>query len=231
MREPRDTGTRQRGDAAKKDVGTWRPGDAAKKDAGTWRPGDAATNSLIQLLVLSPTLRIAPSLFAASPRRPVPASFLLLPFAFLLFTSCGPGRGGAVSANASYGKCPVCGMNVKESDDWTAEIFYRDQSKLLFESPGDMLAFYTTPKAYPTDDAHQDRANIEKIVVKDYLSKQPADARQVSFVFNSKVEGPMGPDFLPFAKKEDAEAFVAANGGTLLSLVQVTSEMVREVRK
>src|ERR1700686_4030180 len=84
---------------------------------------------------------------------------LLLPFAFLLFPSCGSGRGGAVPANAAFGKCPVCGMNVKAADDFTAEIYYKDQTKLMFESPGDMLAFYTSPKAYGTDDAHQNRAN------------------------------------------------------------------------
>jgi len=229
MRETRDAGTRRRGDAAKTDAATRgrgkrnndaetrRRGDAAKRDGATRRVGES-TSWITKLVAASPRLRVSASLF-------------LLPFAFLLFTSCGPGRGGAVSANASYGKCPVCGMNVKESDDWTAEIFYKDQTKLLFESPGDMLAFYTTPNAYRTDDAHQDRANIEKIVVKDYQTKQPADARQAKFVYNSRVEGPMGPDFLPFAKKEDAEAFIAANGGTLLSLDQVTSEMVREVRK
>jgi copper chaperone NosL len=169
--------------------------------------------------------------FVAAPRRRVAASFLILPLAFLLFNSCGAGRGGAVPANAAFGKCPVCGMNVKASDDWTAEIHYNDQTKLMFESPGDMLAFYTSPKAYGTDGMHQDRANIERIVVKDYRSKQPTDAHQARFVFNSKIEGPMGPEFLPFDKKEDAETFVAANGGTLLSLDQVTSEMVREVRK
>ena len=158
-------------------------------------------------------------------------ALLLLPFAFLLFTSCGAGRGGAVPANAAFGKCPVCGMNVKASDDWTAEIYYNDQTKLMFESPGDMLAFYTSPKAYGTDDAHQNRANIERIVVKDYQSKQPVDARQAMFVFKSRVEGPMGPEFLPFAKKEDADGFATANGGTVLSLDQVSSEMVREVRK
>ena len=158
-------------------------------------------------------------------------SFLLFTFAFLLFTSCGSNRGGAVPANAAFGNCPVCRMQVKASDDWTAEIYYNDHTKLMFESPGDMLAFYTSTKAYEADDAHQNRANIERMAVKDYQSKQPTDARQAKFVFKSKVEGPMGPDFLPFAKKEDANAFVAANGGTLLSLDQITREMVREVRK
>jgi nitrous oxide reductase accessory protein NosL len=41
----------------------------------------------------------------------------------------------------------------------------------------------------------------------------------------------MGPDFFPFAKKEEADAFVAANGGTLVALDEVTSGMVQEVRK
>ena len=158
-------------------------------------------------------------------------SLLLLPFAFLLFTSsCGP-RHGAVASTAAFGYCPVCHMRVKAFDDWAAEIYYKDQTKLMFESPGDMLAFYTSPKSYEVDDAHKDRANIERIVVKDYQSKQPTDARQAIFVYKSKIEGPMGADFLPFGKREDAAAFIAANGGTLLSLNDVTGEMARDLRK
>jgi copper chaperone NosL len=156
---------------------------------------------------------------------------LLLPFTFLLFTSSCGGRGGVVPENAVLGTCPVCRMQVKASDDWSAEIYFNDHTKVMFESPGDMLAFYVSPERYAADDAHKDRANIQKIIVKDYQSKQPADARQAKFVFKSKVEGPMGPDFFPFAKKEDAEAFVAANGGTLLSLGEITGSMVQEVRK
>jgi copper chaperone NosL len=158
-------------------------------------------------------------------------ALLLLPFAFLLFTSsCGP-RGGAVSANAAFGSCPVCNMRVKASDDWAAEIYFRDGTKLMFESPGDLLAFYTSPDRYNVDAAHKDPANIERITAKDYQSRQTVDARQAKFVYKSKVEGPMGPDFLPFGKREDAEAFVAANGGTLLSLSEVTAEMARDLRK
>jgi nitrous oxide reductase accessory protein NosL len=158
-------------------------------------------------------------------------SLLLLWVASCLFlSSCGPNR-GAVASNAAFGYCPVCHMKVKASDDWAAEIYYKDQTKLMFESPGDMLAFYTSPKGYEVDDAHKDQANIEKIVVKDYQSKQPADARQAVFVYKSRITGPMGADFLPFGKRADAEAFIAANGGTLLSLNEVTGEMARDLRK
>ena len=157
---------------------------------------------------------------------------LFLPVAFsLLASSCGSGRGGAVPAGAAVGYCPVCHMRVKASEDWTAEIYYKDRTKLMFESPGDMLDFYTSPNRYDVDDAHKDPANIERITVKDYQSKQTVDARQAKFAYKSRVEGPMGPDFLPFGKREDAEAFVAANGGALLSLIEVTGEMARDLRK
>ena len=156
---------------------------------------------------------------------------LLFTFAFLLFTSSCGGRGGVVPDTAAFGPCPVCRMQVKASDDWAAEIYFNDNTKLMFESPGDMLTFYVSPERYAVDDVHKNRANIRKITVKDYQSKQPVDARQAAFVFKSDVEGPMGPDFLPFAKKEEAEAFVATNGGTLVPLDEVTSAMVREVRK
>jgi len=122
-------------------------------------------------------------------------------------------------------------MMVKTSDDWAAEIYFKDGTKLLFESPGDMLAFYTAPDGYGVDAPHRDAANFERIAVKDYQSKQLVDARQAKFVYKSKVEGPMGPDFLPFGKREDAEAFVTSNGGKLLSLGEVTLEMTRDARK
>ncbi|HLF82853.1 MAG TPA: nitrous oxide reductase accessory protein NosL [Blastocatellia bacterium] len=164
--------------------------------------------------------------------RAVALALLLLCFASCLFflSSCGPSR-GAVTSDAALGYCPVCRMKVKASDSWAAEIYYNDRTKVMFESPGDMLVFYTSPKGYEVDDAYKDQANIERIVVKDYQSKQATDAHQAMFVYKSKITGPMGADFLPFAKRADAEAFVAANGGNLLSLNEVTGEMARDLRK
>jgi nitrous oxide reductase accessory protein NosL len=122
-------------------------------------------------------------------------------------------------------------MRVNTSDDWAAEIYYKDGTKLMFETPGDMLAFYLAPESYHTDAAHSNMANIDRITVKDYQSKQAIDARQATLVFKSRVDGPMGPDFLPFSKREDADAFVAANGGSSVTLAGVASPMVQELRK
>ena len=158
-------------------------------------------------------------------------ALLLLPLAVLFIASSCGSRGGAVPTGASVGLCPVCHMKVNGSDPWATEIHYKDGTKLMFESPGDMLAFYTSPSSYDVADAHKDRGNIDKIILKDYQSRQPVDGLQATLAYKSRIDGPMGPDFLPFAKQSDAEAFVAANGGTLLALNEVTGEMVRELRK
>jgi len=122
-------------------------------------------------------------------------------------------------------------MRVKAADDWTSEIYYRDGTKLMFESPADMMAFYTEPLRYDVDASHKDLSRVEKVTVKDYQSRRVIDAGEASFVYNSNVEGPMGPDFIPFGSSEAAVAFLAANGGTLTSFGDVTGDMVREVRK
>ena len=156
----------------------------------------------------------------------------LITFAIcLLLSSCRPSVIEPVKADAASGFCPVCRMKVQASDPWASEIYYSDGTKLMFESPGDMMAFYSAPEKYKVAEALKDRSKIEKIVVKDYQTKDEIDARKAKLVYKSKVEGPMGPDFLPFSKREDAESFVAANGGTVVALSEVTPEMVQNLRK
>ena len=136
-----------------------------------------------------------------------------------------------VKADAVSGFCPVCRMKVNAGDPWASEIHYSDGTKLMFESPGDMMTFYSAPENYKVPEAQKDRSRIEKIVVKDYQTKDEIDARKANLVYKSKIEGPMGPDFLPFSKREDAESFVAANGGKVVALNEVTPEMVHNLRK
>lgn len=157
-------------------------------------------------------------------------AFCVLPLALCL-SSCRPSITQPVKADATSGFCAVCGMKVQASDPWASEIYYSDGTKLMFESPGDMMAFYSAPGMYKVPDRQKDRANIEKIVVKDYQTRAEIDARKANLVYKSKIEGPMGPDFLPFSKREDAESFVAANGGRVVALSEVTPEMVQNLRK
>ncbi|HWP44636.1 MAG TPA: nitrous oxide reductase accessory protein NosL [Blastocatellia bacterium] len=168
-------------------------------------------------------------------RRRLPGQIASLSLAGLLlagiFIACGGKRGGPVPVGAARGHCPVCKMSVKASDRWTSEISYKDGTKLMFESPGDMFSFYTSPARYDVPDSHKDRASIEKIIVKDYNTGNPVELEQASFAYESKVNSPMGPDLIPFAYKKDGLLFIEENGGRLISSGDVTPEIVRNLRR
>jgi copper chaperone NosL len=174
--------------------------------------------------------RLGAWIFAAARVSALHAIVCLLPFAFCL-SACGPDRRATVKADAATGYCPVCGMKVNASDEGVAEIYYGDGTKLLFESPGDLLAFYTAPGNYKVTPAQQDLGNVTKISFKDYQTKQPVDARRAALVYGSRMEGPMGPDLFAFDKRPDADAFVAANGGKVIGLNEVTPEMAQSLRR
>jgi copper chaperone NosL len=149
----------------------------------------------------------------------------------LLIVACGGKPGSLVPKGANQGSCPVCHMTVNSSDPWVAEIVYADGNKLMFESPGDMMAFYTSPEKYDVPVAQKSRANVAQVLVKDYNTKQQVDARQAKFVYKSKVNSPMGADFVPFAEEGDAARFVEENGGAAMSFKDVTPELVQNLRK
>jgi nitrous oxide reductase accessory protein NosL len=122
-------------------------------------------------------------------------------------------------------------MRVKAQDRWASEIFYRDGTKLIFESPGDMLTFYSSPAGYDVPDSHKEKANIERIQVRDYSTGDPINIDQASLAYKSKVQSPMGPDLIPFANKSDALRFIEEHGGALIGFGDVTPEIVRNLRK
>src|SRR6185436_5621463 len=163
----------------------------------------------------SPLRRFAPSLF--------------LMFALFVISSCGPKRNAPVAEDAQRGYCPVCGMQVNAADPWSAEIRYSDGTKLMFESPGDLLSFYVSPTKYSVNDWLKEKGNIKKVQLKDYNTREPIDAASAELVVKSRVDGPMGPDFFPFSTRQAAELFAATNGGSIVRLADVTIEIVREL--
>ncbi len=172
---------------------------------------------------------------AASPRRGEPeksstfAASLWLLIVLFAVSSCGPKRNAPVAENATFGYCPVCGMQVNAGDPWAAEIRYSDGTKLMFESPGDMLAFYTSPTRYSVNEWLKEKGNIKGLLLKDYNTRQQIEATDAALVVKSRVDGPMGPDVFPFSTREAAELFAGHNGGTLIRLADVTVELVREL--
>src|SRR5262245_50463721 len=135
------------------------------------------------------------------------------------------------SMTARSGYCPVCGMEVKVDGALASQMFFSDNTKLMFESPADMIAFYVAPEKYSADESRRPGATIVKMVVKDYNSKQIMPGDSATFVYKSRVSGPMGNDTFAFETADDAAQFAASNGGSIVKLAEITPEMIEDLRR
>jgi copper chaperone NosL len=116
------------------------------------------------------------------------------------------------------GLCPVCGMKVGAGTLGPAAVVFKDGKVVPLDGPGDFFRYVLSPSKYKFDPA-----NIKTTFVTEYGTKKFIDPKSAFFVVGSDVTGGMGPEAIPFAKKEDAEKFKAAHHGkSVLGYAEVT---------
>ncbi len=104
--------------------------------------------------------------------------------------------------------CPVCNMKVGSSKLGPAAIVFKDGKVVGLDGSGDFFRYFLDPKKYGFDPA-----NIKKVFVTQYGTKNFIDAKEALFVLGSDVLGNMGPDAVAFTKKEDAQKFSSEHHG------------------
>ena len=107
--------------------------------------------------------------------------------------------------------CSVCGMYIDEYHDTSTELVLKDGEKMETCGVACMLRI-VNDKGGP--DA------FSSIRVHDWTTKTLVPAADATYVIGSKIIPDMLPNIIAFAKKEDAEAFKAKEGGALLDFTQ-----------
>ncbi len=131
----------------------------------------------------------------------------------------------APPAPSAESKCQVCGMFVAKYPDWTGVIVYKDATPVYFDGPKDLFTYYLDSGKY---DPARKRSDIAALYVKDYYSLNFIDGRKAFYVFGSDVNGPMGRELVPFAKKADAEGFLHDHKGMkILRIGEITAAMLK----
>ena len=113
-------------------------------------------------------------------------------------------------------KCPVCGMFVYKYPKWAAKMVI-DGKKLYFDGVKDMMKYY-----FFDGDFKYDRAKIELMEVTNYYTLKPIKAKDAIYVYDSKVFGPMGREFIPFSTLKEAKSFIANHAGKIMKFNQIT---------
>jgi nitrous oxide reductase accessory protein NosL len=123
--------------------------------------------------------------------------------------------------------CPVCNMKPEESKLGPAAAVFKDGKVVGFDAPGDMFRYVLDPKKYGFD-----AGAIKDLFVTEHGGKNFLDAKKAFYVVGSDVTGDMGPEVVPFSKKEDAEKFKSEHHGkNVASYVQITLEDVTSKKK
>ncbi|WP_456450569.1 nitrous oxide reductase accessory protein NosL [Hydrogenimonas sp.] len=108
---------------------------------------------------------------------------------------------------------PTYQMPVDKFPKFEADIVLKNGKKIRFCCPKSMLHFYFKPHHYPEYNV-QNRDQIARLTVRDYLDGKEIDAKKAWYVFGSRLVGPHGDDLIPLASKTRAELFVKRYGGT-----------------
>jgi len=129
-------------------------------------------------------------------------SFMLVVFQFTLMSAW-------VSAEETHKResCRVCGMYIDQYQKSAAELVFKDGKKESTCGVACMLR--------EVEDAGGISA-FQSVKVHDWVSGELVDAETATYVLGSKVIPDMVPNYIAFAKREEAEAFVAKEGGEVI---------------
>ena len=145
-------------------------------------------------------------------------------FLYLLFAAL------AFGAEMDYDKdstCVVRKIKVANDPQWVAKIELSNQKKLFFCSPKSMIEFYQHPGRW-YEIGVKSEADFKELLVTDYNSLKPIDARGAFYVYGSSKISPAGDDLVPFATYEEAKAFAAKyNGKRIFAFTEIKEALIR----
>ena len=109
--------------------------------------------------------------------------------------------------------CLVRHLKLYKHPKWVAKIEVGNGKVVYFCSPKSMFEFYFQPGKWYEIGVKKEE-DFKKIIVTDFNTLKPINAKKAYFVYGSKVISPAGDDLVAFSSKKDAKEFVREYGGT-----------------
>ena len=117
-------------------------------------------------------------------------------------------------------------LKVYKEPKWVAKISLNNGKKIFFCSPKSMIEFYHHPGKW-FDVGVKSEGDFKQILVTDYETLTPVNARGAFFVYGSNVTSPAGDDLVAFAKYESARRFADAHKGKrILAFAEINAALI-----
>jgi nitrous oxide reductase accessory protein NosL len=103
-------------------------------------------------------------------------------------------------------------LKVYKSPRWVSKIMLTNGKELFFSSPKSMLEFYYHPGKW-FDIGAKSEEDFKEILVTDYETMKPINAKGAFYVYGSRATSPAGDDLVPFGSFDAAKRFSEQNNG------------------
>jgi len=107
----------------------------------------------------------------------------------------------------------VRNLLIYKEPKWISKIVVRKGKTVYFCSPKSMFEFYFYPGKWYGIGVRSER-DFSQIVVTDYNTLKPIDAKKAFFVYGSKAISPAGDDLPAFESRDEAKKFIENYGGS-----------------
>jgi len=103
-------------------------------------------------------------------------------------------------------------MPVYKTPKWVAKVVTKDSKEYFFLSPKSMIEFYYNPEKWPETKV-ESSDDLKEIVVTDYKTLKPIDARYAFYIYGSNKISMAGDDLPAFENISDAKEYMNTNNG------------------
>jgi len=130
---------------------------------------------------------------------------------------------GKISEPTDQDQCTVCGMKPAAFPNNRAQILTMDKKHVHFCSGKCLVSFLADPGTHNGQDVKPMMiwATVYPEGMYDY-------AGGLFYVVGSKEHGPMGPEAFAFRTRQQADEFIAKNGGSMVSFGELKPELITQ---
>ncbi len=123
--------------------------------------------------------------------------------------------------------CVVRHMKVYKDPKWVSKIELTNGKKLFFLSPKSMIEFYLQPGKW-FDIGVKSETDFKDILVTDFATLEPINAKGAFYVYGGNVTSPAGDDLPAFATYAAADKFSKEhNGKRIMHFKDISDALIR----
>ena len=123
--------------------------------------------------------------------------------------------------------CVVRHIKVYEAPAWVSKIELQNGKELYFSSPKSMFEFYFRPGKW-FDIGVKSEADFKDIIVTDFATLKPVNAKTAFYIYGSNETSPAGDDLVAFDSYKAAQEFSKThNGKRILKFREVSDALIR----